>query len=128
MYNACLANGLKDRKGNQMDSQKVDMFMMANSKFFPEDKVVFIKEKLMAADESRFSLATTIPLKDPTTLMIVSLLAGTFGVDRFMLGETGLGVAKLLTAGGCGIWTIIDWFTVMKRTRELNFNNFMQHI
>ncbi|MCL2403744.1 MAG: TM2 domain-containing protein [Coriobacteriia bacterium] len=111
-----------------MDSQKVDMFMMANSKFFPEDKVVFIKEKLMAADESRFSLATTIPLKDPTTLMIVSLLAGTFGVDRFMLGETGLGVAKLLTAGGCGIWTIIDWFTVMKRTRELNFNNFMQHI
>ena len=29
-------------------------------------------------------------------------------MDRFYLGYTGLGVAKLLTVGGCGIWAIID--------------------
>ncbi len=62
-------------------------------------------------------------LKDPTTFLIVSLFAGHLGIDRFMLGETGLGVAKLLTCGGLGIWTIVDWFTIMQRTRELNFNN-----
>jgi len=59
-------------------------------------------------------------LKDPTTLLIVSLLAGSLGVDRFMLGDTGLGIAKLLTCGGLGIWSIVDWFTVMGRTKEYN--------
>ena len=32
---------------------------------------------------------------------------------------------KLLTGGLCGIMTIIDWFTVSKRTREKNFNTLM---
>ena len=45
-----------------------------------------------------------------------------------MLGETGLGVAKLLTVGGCGIWAIVDWFTVMSRTRQKNFEIFMEAV
>ena len=51
-----------------------------------------------------------LPLKDPTTSLIVSLLAGSLGVDRFLIGDIGLGIAKLLTCGGFGIWIIIDWF------------------
>ena len=63
--------------------------------------------------------------KDPTTLLLVSLFLGGLGVDRFMLGETGMGILKLLTAGVCGILTIIDWFSVQKKTKELNYNNLM---
>ncbi len=60
-------------------------------------------------------------IQDPTTILIVSLLAGSLGIDRFMLGDTGLGIGKLLTCGGFGIWAIVDWFLVMGRAREVNF-------
>ena len=46
--------------------------------------------------------------KDWTTLLILSVLLGGLGVDRFYAGHTGLGVLKLLTIGGCGIWALID--------------------
>ncbi|MCH2646116.1 MAG: TM2 domain-containing protein [Candidatus Thalassarchaeum sp.] len=46
--------------------------------------------------------------KDWTTLLILSLLLGWLGVDRFYAGHIGLGVLKLLTLGGCGIWALID--------------------
>ena len=108
-----------------MDQNKVDMYMMSNQKYFPPEKVMYIKEKLAAMDESKFSLISTIELKDPTTILLVSIFLGSLGIDRFMIGDTGMGILKLLTAGCCGVLTIIDWFTISKKTKELNFNNFM---
>ena len=45
---------------------------------------------------------------DWTTLLILSVLLGGLGVDRFFSGHIGLGVLKLITIGGCGIWALID--------------------
>ena len=61
-------------------------------------------------------------------MIIISIFAGGLGIDRFMLGETGLGVAKLLTCGGAGIWTIIDWFGIQKLTRQKNFEKLSLYI
>jgi len=108
-----------------MDASKIDMYVMTNQKYLPAEKIVFIKEKLKNVDEERFALISSVEFKDPTTILLVSLFLGTFGVDRFMLGETGMGVLKLLTGGLCGILTIIDWFTVQKKTKESNFNKLM---
>jgi TM2 domain-containing membrane protein YozV len=66
--------------------------------------------------------------KDPTTTLIVSILAGGLGIDRFMIGDTGLGIGKLLTCGGLGIWTIIDWFQIQKVTREKNMQKIQQFL
>lgn len=67
-------------------------------------------------------------LKDPTTILIVSILAGGLGIDRFLVGDTGLGVAKLLTCGGLGIWTIIDWFLIMDITRQKNMEKLQAYL
>jgi TM2 domain-containing membrane protein YozV len=72
-------------------------------------------------DDSKFIYIQTINLKDPTTVLIISILIGSLDVDRFYLGDTGLGIGKLLTCGGMGIWTIVDWFLIMGRAREVNF-------
>ncbi len=109
-----------------MDSQKVDMYIMSHAKYFESHNIAFIRDMMLKADESKFLNIQTISLKDPTTILIVSLLAGSLGVDRFMLGDTGLGVGKLLTCGGLGIWAVVDWFMVMGRARELNYENLMR--
>ena len=108
-----------------MTQDRVDMYIMTNQKYLPAEKIVFLKQKLLEADETKFSLVSAVEFKDPTTLLLVSLFLGSLGIDRFMLGETGMGILKLLTLGICGILTIVDWFSVQKRTREKNYTRLM---
>ena len=61
-------------------------------------------------------------------MIIVSIFAGSLGIDRFMLGDTGYGVLKLLPAGGCGILTIIDWFKIQDLARQQNYTKLLQII
>lgn len=111
-----------------MEAQKVDMFIMSNGKFFESHQLNMIRERLIAIDDSKWVMLSTIQFKDPTTSLIISILAGSLGIDRFMLGDTGLGVGKLLTCGGFGIWTIIDWFQIQKATREKNMEKIQQFL
>jgi TM2 domain-containing membrane protein YozV len=105
-----------------MQQDKADIFIMTNAKYLPAGKIYLIKDKLLAQDESRMSIIYSVELKDPMTLLLISIFLGSFGVDRFMLGDIGLGIIKLITLGGCGIWTIIDWFLIQGKTKERNFN------
>ena len=110
-----------------MEQQKVDIFIATNARFFESHLIPHIHEMLVKADDSKFLMIQTVNLKDPTTMLVVSLFGGHFAIDRFLIGDTGLGIAKLLTCGGLGIWTIVDWFLIVGRTKELNFIN-MQRV
>ncbi|MCF8588246.1 NINE protein [Gordonia liuliyuniae] len=53
--------------------------------------------------------------KEWMTALLLSVFLGGLGIDRFYLGYTGLGVAKLVTLGGCGIWALIDLVLIAMR-------------
>lgn len=40
--------------------------------------------------------------------LLMSIFFGTLGIDRFIMGHVILGILKLLTAGGFGIWWLVD--------------------
>lgn len=103
-----------------MDKQKIDLFLTTNAKFFEPTAIPIIRQKLENASESSFLSVQACELKDPTVIFIISLFLGGFGIDRFMLGDTGMGVLKLLTGGCCGVLTIIDWFTISKKVKQAN--------
>jgi len=109
-----------------MDSKNVDLFLLTNAKYFPSESIISVKEKLEKLPEDKAVLLHSLQFKDPTMLLIISILIGALGVDRFILGQTGLGVAKLLTCGGLGIWTIVDWFLIMGETRNVNLQKLTQ--
>lgn len=113
-----------------MDQTKVDAFLSVNANKLPEENIIMLREALLNMSEEKEGLLMTISLKDPILLLILSLFFGSLGVDRFLLGQVGLGILKLilnfLLIGA--IWTIIDWFTVMGRTKAYNYNTILNYL
>ena len=79
-----------------------------------------LAKRLPKEDRASFLMACDQEAKDPTTILVISFFLGGVGIDRFVLGQTVLGLLKLFTFGGCGIWWFIDLFLVMGATKEIN--------
>ena len=75
--------------------QSVERYLFLNSTFFPQEKVSQIKDKLLS-NESVFNRARLMTLKDPNTLLLISLFVGQLGVDRFLINKKATGALKLI--------------------------------
>lgn len=79
----------------------------------------------MPSNQSTQQVAATSD-KSYVVAWLLSLLLGTFGIDRFYLGRIGTGILKLITLGGLGVWTLVDWICITlgvvrdKQGRTLN--------
>lgn len=107
-----------------MDKTQINSWLMINGKNFNTKDLPIIQSRLEQVTEDKMLLLNSVELKDPTMMLVISLFFGTLGIDRFLIGDIGMGVLKLLTAGGCGIIAIMDWFTIMKKTKDKNLETF----
>ena len=123
--NFCMKCGTKvvsgtDAPADNKREERVRFWLSANANKLPEAQLHSLKERLMAMSDSEFERISYVSLTDPTLMLIISIFFGMLGVDRFALGDIGLGVGKLVTCGGLYIWWIIDLFNIMDATKQKN--------
>ena len=51
--------------------------------------------------------------KDWLTTLLLCFFLGFIGVHRFYTGHTAIGIVQILTLGGCGIWTLVDFILII---------------
>ena len=102
----------------QSDSP-VDTYTLA---IWAKSKVIQPETQVIEVETKRSYAASQIPGvfsdKEYLVALLFSIFLGYFGVDRFYMGQAGMGIGKLLTGGGCGIWYLID--VVLIATRSSN--------
>ena len=67
-----------------------------------------------------FTSQLSSAMKDRNTVLILSVILGMWGVDRFYVGDMGMGLVKLFTLGGCGILWLLDLFMIRGRADDYN--------
>ena len=118
-----------EAKGEKVTEKQIDACIMAVKDFVPADKILFLRDTLEGADERSYKRISALTLKSPTTVLLFSIFLGGFGVDRFYIGDTLIGVLKLLFGWLTGyICIIIDIFLCRKKVKEKNLAQVMRSI
>lgn len=107
-----------------MGKNEIDQLLAMHSTKLPFESLNIIKKKLENIEYETAAIYMS-QLKDPTISLIISVIVGAYGVDRFYLGDVEIGVAKLLTCGGAGIWWLVDLFLIMDATKKKNYETLL---
>lgn len=84
---------------------------------FPPGSLLGLSDRL---SDDQIRQIMVLDYRDPVVALILGLFVGPLGVDRFYNGDVGLGLGKLFTLGGLGIWAIVDLFLIMNAVRRKN--------
>lgn len=126
-----------------MDQNKIQLFMVANQDKLPMEMIPLISNRLEAADNSRMPVLMSMDLKSPVVALVLSLVLGGFGIDRFYIGDNtngaiklivGLVVLPIISVVTLGIGSLlylgyaVDYFLIMGATKKKNAEKLMMLI
>lgn len=106
-----------------MEKSKVDMFIATHAEEFTPHDLMSIKDRLEKMGDEKFPLIQGAEFQKPSIIFLIAIL---LGWERFWLNDVGLGILKLLTCQGGGIWWLIDIFSAKDRAKKYNFQKFTQ--
>lgn len=134
-----------------MNKDQLDFFITNNSHNLPQDCLESLYKNLSLANDLQWERIRSIKLKDSSIALVLSIVIGVFGADRFYIGDYSLGVGKLgltltlyvwafysgfvnqnphsviITLGllielAICVWYISDIFVVRRKLKRNNFN------
>jgi hypothetical protein len=95
----------------------VDTFTLSA---WAKTKVIQPNTQVTDVETNRTFAASQIPGvfsdKEYIIALLFSIFLGYLGIDRFYMGQVGMGIGKLLTGGGCGVWWLIDVILIATRS------------
>ena len=97
-----------DAENQDSKKQVINQFLLTNGKMFSSTDLIEVKKQLESLTPEQIQLLSAVEFLDPTINLVVSVVAGGFGADRFLIGQTDKAILKLVTLGGLGIWWIVD--------------------
>jgi len=106
-----------------METTKINMFIGMNAENFNQGDLMVIKQRLETMDDDKFFMLQGTELQKPSTILLIAVF---LGWERFWLDDIALGIIKIITAYGCGIWWLIDIFTAKSRAQKYNFKKIIQ--
>ncbi|MCR5159032.1 MAG: TM2 domain-containing protein [Prevotella sp.] len=109
-----------------MEANQADQILALYGNRLPIESLEMVKNKLLNMDYNVASILMA-RFKDSTLALILSVLVGSLGIDRFYIGDVGLGVGKLLTCGGAYIWWFVDLFMIQDATRRKNLEMLLMY-
>lgn len=87
-----------------MKQETIQMFLMKNGKCFDTYQTIEIQKRLEEIDDSKAGVILGTSYQDPTLMILIAFI---LGIERFFLDDIGLGILKIVTCNGCGIWWVV---------------------
>ena len=106
-----------------MNNNQTNFWLSVNAENFAPEVLPIVKSKLEQMDNSQMMYLQSASFKKPSTIFLIAFI---LGWERFLLDDIGLGVLKLITGYGCGIWWLVDIISAKKRAQKYNFEQFQK--
>ena len=106
-----------------MNSNQVNMWLSMNADKFNQQDLGPIRRTLEAIPDDQMMLVQNIEFRKPSTIFLIAFL---LGWERFLLDNILLGILKVLTCYGCGIWWLVDVISAKNRARIYNYQQFQK--
>ncbi|MGC8734678.1 MAG: TM2 domain-containing protein [bacterium] len=84
------------------------------------NEILELTKKMNDEQKTLFLIYYTNEKRDNRIAVILSILYGYLGLDRFYVGDMLSGIIKFITFGGFFVWWIIDWFLIYNKVNEYN--------
>ncbi len=104
-----------------MTEEKIKQVMGKLDGIIPNDSYMAVRNALATADDEKADKILSTSFHSPGLIALTSIFLGWLAIDRFVLNDLGIGLAKLLLGWlTLGIWQFLDIFCCYKKAKSRN--------